>query len=1069
MQELVTSTSTPTLATATTDYRSLQATFYPSPKTPGHGRLYFWCMPPKQPEYARRALTALGILRKGKSPPYGDITLAIPTPTRNKSDDWEIAKLRAIRLPLIETVRGLVRLDLNEARRRRVSDSVRVWAMAAKLAVELVVAGEIVPLLERGDGPDDEAAYARWGIANASAATRDRIRMLAEALPIAGHALVLEAGQEHDLAKGRRRNRRRAKRKYVTPDTTIWDGEALIQEFLDCVADTICREADPSNARERPKKENRLLAPWEWRWRYALTAADSSFEHAGLVEHPLFEQNERWVAPVRPRQTGGTPYSVAFQLEQPGTSEESSDVENTWYLRFLLQANDDASVLVDAKDVWASPKRTLQVGHRVFMRPHETLLQFVGDSARLFEPMRRAMNQAKPAGVMLTTEEAWQFISTFGPILASFGIAVLVPRALRADGQQRLRLKLHVGGDEGGGGWDSGPSKVGLQGLTDFRWQVALGDLDLSPDEFREIAAMRRPLVQWRGQWMAVDPNELAHMEQLFDNSQLDGEIDLTTALAAALSGSISGVGGAGVTDVVAEGDVAGLLNALRSVDSFEEVPTPKGFKGELRPYQKRGLTWLSNMTNLGFGVCLADDMGLGKTIQIIATLLRNAESVEWGDTPALLICPTSVLGNWERELKRFAPSLQVLRHHGRTREASIDAIKKKAKKKPTVVLTTYVIARMDADMLSSQTWSHLIIDEAQNIKNPQAQQAVAVRKIPALRRFALTGTPVENRLMELWSILEFANPGLLGSARDFRRRFALPVERFGDRKVAEQLRRMVAPFILRRLKSDPNVIQDLPEKQEYKVYTMLTREQATLYQAAVDSALDKIESTSGVARRGNILALLTALKQICNHPSNYLKDWNDTRLRGRSGKLARLMEMMEEVISEGERALIFTQYTEMGELLVKHFADVFDVDLPFIHGGVSVDERDRIVQEFQEHAEGPPALILSLKAGGTGLNLTRATHVFHFDRWWNPAVEDQATDRAYRIGQTKMVQVHKLVCTGTIEEKIDEILDSKRGLADSVVGAGEEWITELNDVELRELFSLTSSIAIDDDAEARA
>lgn len=1070
MQELVTTPAASINASTTTDYRSLQATFFPRPDVPGHGRLFFWCMPPKQPEYARRALTALGILRKGKAPPFGDITLAIPTPTRNKTEDWEIAKLRGIRLPMVETVRGLVRLDLNEAKRRRVSDSVRVWAMAAKLAVELVVAGEIVPLLEK-DAGDDGAAHARWGIANASAETRERIRMLADALPIAGHALVVEAGQDHEAAKGRRRNRRRAKRKYVTPDTTIWDSEALILAFLDTVADAICREAEPSSSRERPRKENRMLAPWEWRWRYALTAADASFEHAGLVENPLFEQNQRWVAPVRPRQTGGTPYSVAFQLELPGSADEAAEFPDAWYLRFLLQANDDPSIVVDAKDVWSDPSRALKVGHRTFMRPHETLLQFVGDSGRLFPPMQRAMTQPKPAGVLLTTEEAWHFISTVGPILASFGIAVLVPRALRADGQQRLRLKLHVGsGGEGGeGGWDSAPSKVGLQGLTDFRWQVALGDLDLSPEEFREIAGLQQPLVQWRGQWMAVDPNELAHMEQLFEHSQLDGEIDMTTALAAALSGSITGVAGAGSTDVVAEGDVAGLVKALRSIDTFEQTPTPKGFKGELRPYQKRGLTWLTNMTELGFGVCLADDMGLGKTIQIIATLLHHVESGQWGDTPALLICPTSVLGNWERELRRFAPSLQVLRHHGRSREDSVESLLKKAKKKPTVVLTTYVIARMDAEMLSSATWSHLIIDEAQNVKNPQAQQAVAVRKIPALRRFALTGTPVENRLMELWSILEFANPGLLGSARDFRRRFSLPVERFGDRKAAETLRRMVAPFILRRVKSDPNIIQDLPEKQEYKVYTMLTREQATLYQAAVDSALEKIEGTSGVARRGNILALLTALKQICNHPSNYLKDWDERALRGRSGKLARLMEMMEEVLAEGERALIFTQYTEMGELLVRHFADVFDVDVPFVHGGVQIHERDRIVQEFQEHADGPPVLILSLKAGGTGLNLTRASHVFHFDRWWNPAVEDQATDRAYRIGQTKMVQVHKLVCTGTIEEKVDEILESKRGLADSIVGTGEEWITELNDGELRELFSLTSSIAIDDDAEARA
>lgn len=1067
MQQSAKKTSAPSKQRKpSTDYRSLQATFYPNHSLPGHGRLFFWCMPPKQPEYARRALTALGILRKSKAPPFGDISLAIPTPTRNKAEDWEIAKLRGIRLPMVETVRGLVRLDLHEAKRRHVSDSVRVWAMAAKLAVELVAAGEIVPLLEKDA---DGNAYARWGIANASADTRERIRMLADALPIAGHALVVDEGQDHEMAKGRRRNRRRAKRKYVTPETSVWESEALIQAFLDTVADAMCREASPSSSKERPRKDNRLLAPWELRWGYALTAADATFEHAGLVENPLFEQNERWVAPVRPRQTGGTPYSVAFQLELPGSADEAAEFPDAWYLRFMLQANDDPSVLVDARTVWEDASRELKVGDRIFVNPHETLLQFVGDSARLFEPLHRALMHSKPAGLLLSTAEAWHFISTIGPVLAGFGIAVLVPRALRADGQQRLRLKLHVG-TTGEGGWDgASPSKVGLQGLTDFRWQVALGDLDLSPEEFAEIAALQQPLVQWRGQWMAVDPHELAHIEQLFEQSQLEGEIDVTTALAAALSGSITGVAGAGSTDVVAEGDVAGLLTLLRDLDAFEETPTPKGFKGELRPYQQRGLTWLTNMTKLGFGVCLADDMGLGKTIQIIATLLHHAEQKTWGGTPALLICPTSVLGNWERELRRFAPSLNIIRHHGRGRASDIKKLLKNTKGKPTVILTTYVIARMDADMLSKTTWSHLVIDEAQNIKNPQAQQAVAVRKLPAQRRYALTGTPVENRLMELWSILEFANPGLLGTARDFRRRFALPIERFGDRKVADMLRRMVAPFILRRVKTDPTVIQDLPEKQEYKVYTMLTREQATLYQASVDAALERIESSSGVARRGNILALLTGLKQICNHPSNYLKDWEERALKGRSGKLSRLVEMLEEVLVEGERALIFTQYAEMGELLVDHLSEEFDIDVPFIHGGVPIEQRERIVQEFQEDTDGPPVLILSLKAGGTGLNLTRATHVFHFDRWWNPAVEDQATDRAYRIGQTQMVQVHKFVCTGTVEEKVDEILEEKRGLADSIVGTGEEWITELDDNELRELFSLTSSIAIDDDVEVNA
>ena len=1055
------------MSISATDFRALQATFVPRPDAPGHGRLFFWCMPPRNVEYARKALTTLGILRRGKTPPTGPINLVIPTPTRNKTEDWEIAELKGIRLPMVETVRGLVRLDLNEARRRRVSDSVRVWAMAAKLAVELIASQQLVPLLHPGD--ETRGPYARWGIANASSETRERIRQLADALPIAGHALVMEPGQATEPTKTRKKNRRRRRRKLVSEDTTVWNAESLIQAFLDAVADAISREAMPSSSKDRPRKDNRSLAPWELRWRYALTAADSSFEYAGLIEQPLFEQNERWVAPVRPRALGGTPYSVAYQLELPGQSPETADVPNAWFLRYQLQANDDPSVMVDAAQVWASPARAYQHGARVFVHPHESLLQSLAETARLFDPVRRSLRGSKPAGVVLSTEEAWQFISTVAPILAQFGIAVLVPRALRAEGQQRLRLKLQVGHE---GGWDRpGDSKVGIRGLTDFRWQVALGEVDLTADEFREIAALKQPLVQWRGQWLAVDPGELAQMETLFDNAQTVGEIDRTAALAAALNGSLTGVDGSSAIEVVAQGEVHDLVESLRNTESFEDVAAPSTFKGELRPYQARGLTWLVNMNALGFGVCLADDMGLGKTIQVIAALLHHAEQGTWGDTPALLVCPTSVLGNWERELKRFAPSLRVIRHHGRNRDASLAELKKKGKGRNTVVLTTYVLARMDIQTLSRTEWSHLIIDEAQNIKNPQAQQAVAIRKIPAQRRIALTGTPIENRLMELWSILEFANPGLLGSASDFRRRFALPVERFGDRKAADTLRRMVNPFILRRVKTDPNVIQDLPEKQEYRVFCTLTREQATLYQATVDAALEKIEGSSGVKRRGNILALLTGLKQIGNHPSHYIKDWDEPghKLRNRSGKLTRLTEMMEEVIAENDHALIFTQYTEMGELLVRHFRDTFDFEMPFIHGGVPAEQRDRIVRDFQEDPDAPPALLLSLKAGGTGLNLTRATHVFHFDRWWNPAVEDQATDRAYRVGQTRNVQVHKLICTGTVEEKIDEILESKRDLADQVVGDGESWITELDDTELRELFSLGSSIAIDDDAEARA
>jgi len=1012
-------------------------------------------MPPRRVDYARKALGALGMLRRGKSPSLGKIELVIPTPTRNKTEDWEIAELMAIRQPLVETVRGLVRLDLDEARSRRVSDSVRVWSLAAKLAVELVAAGHIVPILDRDERGEP---FARWTITNLTTETRARIRAIEEALPIAAHALVLSEGQVGESGKKKRKSRRRRKRKPVTTDTTVWQPGVLLRAFLDSVADAIVREAAPSTSKDRPRKDNRELAAWELRWRYALTAADPSFEHAGLVEQPLVDEITRWAAPVRPRALSGTPYAVAYQLEQPGSTDETEGLADAWFLRYLLQAGDDPSVIVDCRDVWETRCSRFEIDGRTFTNPHETLLQSLSETAKLFPPVARSLMDSKPRGVLLSTEEAWEFIGRIGPILHQFGIGIRVPSELRADGRQRLRLQLHVGGEYFGAG--NAPSKVGLGALTSFRWQVALGDHELTPEEFREIAALKRPLIQWRGQWMAVDPDAMQRMRSLFDGADSSGTMDQASALAAALTGSMVAEGGE--IEVVAEGHVADLVQALKDRDGFVPVATPKAFQGELRPYQERGLTWLTTMTQLGFGVCLADDMGLGKTIQIIALLQSALEHDTWDNAPALLVCPTSVLGNWERELQKFAPELKVIRYHGRNREQALDALSR-AKNKRRVVLTTYVIARMDHASLAKRGWAFSIIDEAQNIKNPTAQQALAIRGIPAQARIALTGTPVENRLSELWSILEFANPGILGSLADFRRRFSVPIERFGNQGARETLRRLVSPFILRRVKTDPTVIQDLPEKQEFKVYCTLTREQASLYQATVDASLQRIAEKSGHARRGDILALLTRLKQICNHPVHYLKE-TEARLAGRSGKLNRLVEMLEEVISEGEHALIFTQYREMGELLVRHLGEAFKQDVPFIHGGVSAEQRDRIVQTFQEDPDAPSILLLSIRAGGTGLNLTRATHVFHYDRWWNPAVEDQATDRAYRVGQTRNVFAHKLVVNGTIEEKIDDILESKRDLAESIVGTGESWITELDDTELRELFSLGQSAAIDDD-----
>jgi SNF2 family DNA or RNA helicase len=468
-------------------------------------------------------------------------------------------------------------------------------------------------------------------------------------------------------------------------------------------------------------------------------------------------------------------------------------------------------------------------------------------------------------------------------------------------------------------------------------------------------------------------------------------------------------------------------------------------------------------MGSLGLGACLADDMGLGKTMQLLAFLLRCKDEARRDARPALLIAPTSVVGNWEREVERFAPSLDVVRHYGTSRAKSASDIPKKP---GTLVVTTYGLLRRDAELLSSIDWSVAALDEAQNIKNASSATARAARALRASHRFALTGTPVENRLAELWSILEFANPGLLGPLEAFRRDFALPIERYGNDDAAARLRRIVGPFILRRLKSDPTIIQDLPPKNEMKVVCTLTREQATLYKAVVDEELRRIESSDGIERRGRVLALLMFTKQICNHPAQYLGESGP--LTKRSGKLARTTEMLEEAVAAGDKALVFTQFREMGDKLVDHFSANLGCEVVFLHGGTPKRARDEMVRRFQEEPHGPRIFVLSVKAGGTGLNLTAANHVFHYDRWWNPAVEDQATDRAYRIGQKRAVQVHKLVCAGTVEEKIDRLLDQKRDLASKVVGAGEQWLTELDGRELRDLFSLSEGAVADgDDDEA--
>jgi superfamily II DNA or RNA helicase len=964
--------------------------------------------------------------------------LGRPAAVRLVTDRLVVEEVQGLALPLLDGVAALVGLDAADL--ARVPASVAGFSLAAKLALDLVARERILPLVQ----PGRHGSEARWGVSLALAEDGERFARLARALPPAAHAIPAGGGP--------RRRGRRGRRGRTAP--TVWAPEALLTEFLDATADALVRRAVAG----LPLPRNGAGVRWEVRWAAALTGSDAAarFGGDGFAERTLLDELAGWAAPARG--AAGRSARVCLKLDPP------PEGESHWSLGYFLQAPDDPSLLLPAERVWAAADTRLSWMDRVFEAPQETLLRGLAQAGRCFRPVERSLEAKRPKVARLSDAEAWQFLSEAAPLLTEAGFSVRLPAELTPSGQRRLRLRLRVGGGKGKGGTAGvvdGTGVLSLDALVAYRWEVAVGDHPLTAEEFRQLTALKRPLVRWRGQWLVMDPTELAEVLRLLGGAK-DGKIRLRDALVAALTGTTADEDLPIVTEVVPEGPLAAAIARLRAEP--EPVPPPAELAGTLRPYQARGLGWLGCLASLGLGGILADDMGLGKTVQAIAFLLARRALRPDDPRPALVVCPTSVVGNWERELARFAPTLPVLRHHGADRPRDPEAFR--TAPPHAVVVTTYSLLRRDQAVLGPVDWAAVFLDEAQNVKNAAARQAAAARALRATHRFALTGTPVENRLAELWSILEFCAPGLMGPLAKFRRRFAIPVERYRDERAAAELRRLVRPFVLRRLKSDPAVAADLPPKQEMSVVCTLTREQATLYQAAVDEAMADIRGSGGVERRGRVLALLTALKQICNHPAHYLDEPGP--LPGRSGKLDRLTEMLDETVAAGDRALIFTQYREMGTRLVAHLERTLGTEVLFLHGGTPREARDAMVKRFQEDPTAPALFVLSLRAGGTGLNLTRATRVFHFDRWWNPAVEDQATDRTHRIGQREAVQVYRFLAAGTLEEKIDAMLVDKRALADRVVGPGETWITELSDEELQRLVDLSGDAVVtgDEDAE---
>lgn len=752
----------------------------------------------------------------------------------------------------------------------------------------------------------------------------------------------------------------------------------------------------------------------------------------------FLKQLSEWKRPLH-IVSGGT-FRTCFRLEEP--NGEGKDDES-WHLQYFLQASDDPSLIVPAVQVWQEKGKIATFLNRKFDNPQERLLSSLGRAASIFPQIGESLKTSVPDGVYLDSSEAYRFLTEASWIFEQSGFGIIVPAwwSRKGIGQKfHIRAKIKPSKMKGGAG-------LGLADLIRFHWEAAVGDEKLSLQELQHLAKLKSPLVKVRGQWVELNAEKLRAAVSLLQYEK-DNKVPLSEIIRMSF-GYTEKIKGVGFEGVEAEGYVADVLDKLSGQQQVEVLNTPEGFSGVLRPYQQRGYSWLNFLKSLGLGACLADDMGLGKTIQTLALFLKDKQ--EGQKMPVLLICPTSVVGNWQREAAKFTHDLRVLIHHGIVRTKG-EKFKKQVKGYD-IVLSSYALVHRDAEFLAQVPWTGIVLDEAQNVKNPETKQSKVVRSLKAGYRIALTGTPVENNVGDFWAIMEFLNPGFLGSQASFRREFFLPIQFSKDKEAISRLRRLTRPFVLRRVKTDKSVISDLPEKMEMKVFVNLTKEQASLYQAIVNDVEKELDAASGMQRKGLIFATLIRLKQVCNHPAHFLGD--NSAVHGRSGKLNRLKEMLEEVLLEGDKALVFTQFTEMGEIIKRYLQEIFAIEVPFLHGGVVKKKRDLMVEKFQNGNDRIPIFLLSLKAGGTGLNLTAANHVFHFDRWWNPSVENQATDRAFRIGQKKNVQVHKFICQGTFEEKIDEMLERKREIAEGVVGTGEDWITELSTDQLRELFAL--------------
>jgi SNF2 family DNA or RNA helicase len=749
------------------------------------------------------------------------------------------------------------------------------------------------------------------------------------------------------------------------------------------------------------------------------------------------------------------PFHLYFKLQDPANPEDA------WELQFHVAPKSDPSLRLALQDYWRmrSPERK-QVQKQMGAAFEQQLLMNLGYAARIYPAIWDGLETDQPVGIALDLEAAFTFLKELAWVLENAGYKVIVPAWYTPQGRQRAKVRLKAKGKSLTGGGDKGKQYFSFDQLVEYQYDLAIGGERVDEQEWNQLVKAKTPLVQFRGQWLELDQDKMRQMLEFWKTQQQDNpELSLVDflKLTAADEESLE-------LEIDRSSSLSDMLGKLGDKSQLHPIENPQQLQGNLREYQKRGVSWLQYLEQLGLNGCLADDMGLGKTIQVIARLLQEREQAQAAGVknlpPTLLIAPTSVVGNWYHEIKKFAPQLQAAIHHGSDRSKD-SKVFKQACRENDLLITSFALARLDAKLLGEIKWHRIVLDEAQNIKNPKASLTKAILKLNAPHRLALTGTPIENRLLDLWSIFNFLHPGYLGNQTQFRRNFELPIQKNNDLQQSTTLKKLVEPFILRRVKTDQSIIKDLPDKVEQKLFCNLTQEQALLYQAVVKDVETKINELEGIQRKGLILATLTKLKQICNHPRQFLQDGSDFTPE-RSHKLTRLSEMVEEVMQEGESLLIFTQFTELGLALEKYLRQTCHYNTYYLSGSTSRKKREQMITEFQDPETEPSIFVLSLKAGGVGITLTKANHVFHFDRWWNPAVEDQATDRAFRIGQKRNVFVHKFVAMGTLEERIDEMLEDKKKLAGAIVGADESWLTELDNEAFKKLIVLNQSAILE-------